>query len=85
MKEEHFSIVTEACGGSTMTYSLVLTANAVVDECKRIIDSIGAKAGIIVDVKAIDSEDSTVIHWKYAEGLVFPPPDEGHAPYGKWG
>jgi hypothetical protein len=56
-----------------------LPADAAVAAAKRFSESVGAKTGLLEEIRITDSGDYCVFQWQHGKGITFPPRDGSYA------
>jgi hypothetical protein len=70
---EKFRVWTFFVDGSYSSDGNWIDAESAVTRAKGITESVGARMGIIDEVRIVDRGDDTVFHWTKDKGVVFPP------------
>jgi hypothetical protein len=79
MKTELFDVWLFYRSGYHQRLEEDLEAEEAVKAAKRFTESVGAKTGLLLEIRIVDGGDNCVFQWKRGEGVTFPPRD-GDAP-----
>jgi hypothetical protein len=53
-----------------------LSAEQAVAAAKRFSESVGAKTGLLDEIRITDAGDNCVFQWLHGKGVIFPPPGD---------
>jgi hypothetical protein len=75
--DAHFSVYQFFANGDCEQVLSRVDAKAAVETAHSLATSVGGRIGTTAEVIITDDEDYTCFHWKFGEGVLYPPPPSG--------
>jgi hypothetical protein len=74
MADEHFTVYQFFPNGDYEEVVSRVDAKVAVETAHSLTTSVGGRIGTTVEVIITDDGDCTCFHWKFGEGVLYPPP-----------